>query len=127
MIFVCGLLPCYTVLSTVLLSIPCDFSVVVQPLSHDQLFVTSWTAAHQASLSFNISQSLLKLMSIELVMSYNDFFLCCPLLLQPSVFPSIRVFSHESVLHIRWPKYWCFGFSISPSNEYSGLISFRIK
>ena len=86
----------------------------------------SWTAASQASLSFTISQSLLKLMSIESVMPSNHLILCCPLLLPPSIFSSIRVFSNESVLHIRWPKYWSFSFSISPSNEYSGLISFRI-
>ena len=83
-------------------------------------------AAHQASLSFTISQSQLKLMSIELMMPSNHLILCCPLLLLPSIFPSIRVFSRESVLHIRWPKYWSFSFSISPSNEYSGLISFRM-
>ena len=88
--------------------------------------VTPWTAARQASLSITNSWSLLKLMSIELVMPSNHLILCHPLLLLPSVFPSIRVFSNESVLHIRWPKYWSFSFSISPSNEYSGLISFRI-
>ena len=85
-----------------------------------------WTAARQASLSFTISQSLLKLMSIESVMPSNQLILCCSLLLLPSVFPSIRVFFNESALHIRWPKYWSFSFSIYPSNEYSGLISFRI-
>ena len=100
--------------------------LVVQSLSHVQLFVTLWTAAHQASLSFTVSQSLLKLMSIELVMPANHLILCCPLLLLPSVFPSIRVFSNESALRIRWPKYWSFRFSISPSNEYSGLVSFRM-
>ena len=100
--------------------------VVVQSLSHVQLFVTPWIAAYQASLSFTNSQSLLKLMSIELVMASNHLILCHPLLLLPSVFPSIRVFSHESALHIRWPKYWSFSFSISPSNEYSVLISFRM-
>ena len=99
---------------------------VVQSLSHVQLFVTSWTAACQASLSFTISQSLLKLMSIELVMPSNHLILCHPLPLLPSIFPSIRVFSNESALCIGWPKYWSFIFSISPSNEYSGLISFRI-
>ena len=98
----------------------------VQLLSHVQLFATPWTAAHQASLSITNSQSLLKLMSIELVMPSNHLILCCPFLLPPSIFPSIRVFSNESVLCIRWPKYWSFSFSISPSNEYSGLISFRI-
>ena len=86
----------------------------------------TWTAACQASLFFAISQSLLKLMSIESVMPPNYLILCCPLLLLPSVFPSIMVFSSESTLHIRWSKYWSFNFSIGPSNEYSGLISFRI-
>ena len=98
---------------------------VVLSLSRVQLFVTLWTAARQASLSFTISQSLLKLMSVESVMPSNHLILCRPLLLLPSIFPSIRVFSNESVLHIRWPKYWSFSFSISPSKEYSGLISFR--
>ena len=88
--------------------------------------MTPWTVAHQASLSITNSQSLLKLMSIELVMPSNHLILCHPLLLPPSIFPSIRVFSNESVLHIRWPKYWSFSFRISPSNEYPGLISFRI-
>ena len=87
---------------------------------------TPWTAAHQASLCFTISRSLLKLMSIESVMPSKYLILCCPLLLLPSNFPSFRVFSNESVLHIRWPKYWSFGFSIYPSNEYSELISFRL-
>ena len=99
--------------------------VVVQLLSCVQLFVTPWTAAHQASLSFTISQSLLKLMSIESVMPSNHLVLCHPLLL-PSIFPSIRVFSNESVLCTRWPKYRSFSFIISPSNEYSGVISFRM-
>ena len=98
----------------------------MQLLSHVQLFVTPWTAAHQASLSITNAWSLLKLMSIESVMPSNHLILCCPLLLLPSIFPSIRVFSSESVLHIRWPKYWSFSFSISPSNENSGLISFRM-
>ena len=98
--------------------------VVFQSLSCVWLFATLWTAAHQASLSF-ISRGLLKPMSIELVMPSNHLILCRPLL-SPSIFPSIRVFSNESVLRIRWPKYWTFSFSISPSNEYSGLISFRI-
>ena len=98
--------------------------VIFQLLSCVWLFVTPWTAAHQASLSFTISWSLLKLMSIELVMPSNHLILCPPLLLLPSIFPSIRAFSNESALHIRWPKYW--NFNISPSNEYSGLISFRI-
>ena len=99
-------------------------SVVVQSLSRVQLFATPWTAAHQASLSLTISWSLLKLMSIESVMQSNHLTLCRPLLLPPSVFPSISVFSNESALCIRWPKYWSFSFS--PSNEYSGFISFRI-
>ena len=98
----------------------------VQSLSHVQLFATPWTAACQASLSITNSRSLLKLMSMELVMPSNHLILCCPLLLLPSVFPSIRVFSNKSVLHITWPKYWSFSFSISPSNEYSGPISFRM-
>ena len=98
----------------------------VQLLSRVGLFVTPWTAAHQASLSITSFQSLLKLMSIGSVMPSNHLILCCPLLLLPSIFPSIRVFSNDSVLHIRWPKYWSFSFSISPSNEYSGLISFRM-
>ena len=98
----------------------------VQSLSHAQLFATPWTAARQASLSITNSQSLFKLMSIELVIPSNHLILCHPLLLLPSIFPSIRVFSNESVLCIRWPKYWSFSFSISPSNEYSGLISFRM-
>ena len=93
-------------------------------LSLVRLFATPWTAAHQASLSISNSQSLLKLMSIELVMPFSHLILCRPLLLLPSIFPSIGVFSNESVLRIRWPKYW--SFSISPSNEYSGLISFRM-
>ena len=88
--------------------------------------MTPWTAAHQTSLSITNSGSLLKLMSIELVMPSNHLILCCTLLLLPSIFPSIRVFSYESALHIRWPNNWSFSFSISPSNEYSGLISFRI-
>ena len=99
--------------------------VVFQLLSHVRLFATPWTAARQASLSFTISWSLLRLMSIESVMPSNHLILCCPLLLLPSVFPSISVFSNESVLHIRWPKYWSYSFSISPSKEYSGLISLR--
>ena len=98
----------------------------VQLLSRVWLLATQWTAAHQGSLSITNSWSLLKLMSIELVMPSNHLILCCPLLLLPSTFPSIRVFSYESVLCIRWPKYWSYIFSISPSNEYSGLISFRM-
>ena len=98
----------------------------VQSLNHVWLFATPWTATHQASLSITNSWSLLKLMSIELVMPFNCLILCHPLLLPPSIFPSIWVFSSESVLIIRWPKYWSFHFSISPSNEYSGLISSRM-
>ena len=98
--------------------------IVVQSLSHVQIFAIPWTIACQASLSFTISWSLLKLMFDELVMPTNHLILCHPLLLLPSIVPSIRVFSTESVLRIRWPKYW--SFSISPSNEYSGLISYRI-
>ena len=98
----------------------------VQLLSRVLLFATSRIAARQASLSIINSQSLLKLMSIESVMPSNHLNLCHPLLLPPSLFPSIGVFSNESILHIRWPKYWSFSFSISPSNEYSGLISFRM-
>ena len=100
--------------------------LIVQSLSRVQLFVTPWTAAHQASLSFTNSRSLLKLMSIESVMPSNHLILCHPLLLLPSIFPSIRVFPNESVLHIRWPKYWSFSFCIIPSSEYSRLISFRM-
>ena len=113
------------------------FSMSVSPFSSVQFssvqlhscvqhFVTLWAAAHQASLSMTNSRSLLKPMCIELVMPSNHLILCCPLLLLPSIFPRIRVFSYESVLHIRWPKYSSFSFSISPSNEYSRLISFRI-
>ena len=98
----------------------------VQLLSRVSPFVTPWTTAHQASLSITNSWSLLRLVSIELVMPSNHLILCRSLLLLPSIFPSIRVFSNESVLHIRWPKYWSFSFSIIPSSEYSGLISFKI-
>ena len=98
----------------------------IQLLSHVGLFATPWTAKHQASLSITNSQSLFKLRSIESVMPSNHRILCHPLLLLPSVFPTIRVFSNESVLRIRWPKYWSFSFSISPSNEYSELISLRM-
>ena len=98
----------------------------VQSLSHVRLFATPWTAAWRVSLSFSISQSFLKLMSVELVMLSNYLILCHPLLLEPSIFSSITVFSDESALCIRWPKYWSFSFSICPSNEYSRLISFRI-
>ena len=102
----------------------CQFSSV-QLFSHVWLFVTPWTAVCQASLSITSSQSLHKLMSIESVMPSNHLILCHPLLLLPSIFPRIRVFSNELVLHIRWPKFWSFSSNISPSNEYSGLISFR--
>ena len=100
--------------------------VVVQSLSCVQLSVTPWTVAHQASLSFTISRSLLKLMSIESVMQSNHLTLCHPLLLLPSIFPNIRIFSNELALHIRWPEYWSFSFSMSSLNEYSELIFFRI-
>ena len=100
--------------------------MVVQSLSHVWLFETPRTTARQASLSFTVSRSLLKLMSTEWVMPSNYLILCHPVLFLPSIFPSIRVFFNESDLPIRWPKYWSFSFSISPSNEYSGLISFRI-
>ena len=98
----------------------------VQSLNHVRLFTTPWTVEHQASLSITSSWSLLILMSIESVMPSNHLIHCRPLLLLPSIFPSIRAFSNESALHIRWPKYWSFSFSISPSNKYSGLISFTI-
>ena len=100
--------------------------VVVQLLSCVQLFAAPWTAACQASLSITSSQSLLKLISIESVMPSNHLILCHPLLLLPSIFPSIRVFSNEPVLHIRWPKYWSFSFNSSPFNKHPGLISFRM-
>ena len=100
--------------------------ISVQSLSRVRLFATPWTAAHQASLSITNFQSLLKHMSIASVMPSNHNILCCPLLLLPSISTSIRVFSNESVFHNRWPKYWSFSFSISPSNEYSGLISFTM-
>ena len=98
----------------------------VRSLSHVLLFATPWTEAHQASLSITNSRSLLKLMSIESVMPSNHVILCCPLLILPSIFPIIKIFSNELVLCIRWPKYWSFSFSVSFSNEYSGLISFRM-
>ena len=100
--------------------------VIVQLISHVRLFGISWTTACQAPLSSTVSWSLLKFMSIELVMLSSHFILCHPLLFWPLIFPSIRIFSNESSLHIRWPKYWSFSFSISPSNDYSGFISFRI-
>ena len=120
----------FWILSSVLLI--CVFILMPAPHCLDYrcycglLFVTPWTAARQASVSFTVFWSLLKLMSIESVMSSSCLILCHPLLLLPSVFSSMRVFSNESALCIRWPKYWSFSFSISPSNEYSGLISFRI-
>ena len=101
------------------------FFVTIQLLSRVWLFATQWPAAHQASLSFTVSRSMLKLMSIESVMPSNHLVLCCPLFLLPSILPSIRVFSNESTLLIRWPKYY--SFSISPSNEYPGLISLQSK
>ena len=113
------------VLGRPILTISIHFKPSVQSLSHVQLFATSWAAARQASLSITNCRSLLKLMPIELVMPSNHLILCW-LLLLPWIFPSIRVVSSESVLCIRWPKYWSFSFSISPSSEYSGLISFRI-
>ena len=103
-----------------------DSVMHVAQLSHVQLFATLWTAACQAPLPFTISQGLLKFMSIKSVILSNHLIFCHPLLLFPSIFPSIRVFSNESALHIRWPKYWSFRFSISPSNEHSALISFRV-
>ena len=120
-----GHLGCFHVLAIVKM-LQWSFSSV-QLLSHVQLFATPWTAAHQASLSITNSWSLLKLMSIKSVMPSNRLILCHPLLLLPSIFPSIRVFPKESVLQIRWPKYWSFNFSISPSNENSGLISFSYE
>ena len=107
-------------------SLPRERHAAIQLLSHVQLFVTPWTAARQASLSITISKSFLKLMSTESVMPSNHLILRHLLLLLPSIFPSIRVFSSESAVCIRWPKYWSYNFSISPSSEYSGLISFRI-
>ena len=116
---------------TILLSVSMTwlFSVSqsVQSLSHVRLFMTPWASARQASLSITNSRSLLKLTSIESVMSFNHLILCRPLLLLPSIFPSIRVFSNESGLRIRWPKYSSFSFNISPSNEHPGLISFRME
>ena len=116
----------YSVKKKFLTSTHRNFVVIVQALSRFQFSATPWIAARQASLSFTIPGDMLKFMFIELVMPSNNFILCCSLLLLPSVFPSIRVFSNESALHIRWPKYQSFTFSISPSNEYSGLISFSI-
>ena len=115
--------PCLRIFSSFLFSLS---FVVVQSLSRVRLFLTPWTAAHQASLSFTISQSLFELMSIESMMPSNHLILCCPFLLLPSIFLSNRFFPNESVLHIRWPKYWSFNFSITPSYECSWLISLRI-
>ena len=98
----------------------------LQSLNHVRFFVIPWTAVHQTSLSITNSSSILKLIPVESVIPSSHLIPCCPLLFLPSIFPSVRVFSNESVLHIRWPKYWSFSFSISPSNEYSGLISFRM-
>ena len=122
---------CFTVISSVFQPRAAAFSCAyhfssVQLLSHVQLFATPWTAACQASLSITNCQSPPKPMSIESVMPSSYLILCRPLLLLPSIFPSIRVFSNESALHIRWPKYWSFSFNISPSNEHPGLISFRM-
>ena len=103
-----------------------NFIVVFPLLNHGQFFATTWTATHQASLSFTISWSLLKLISTELMLLFNCLIPYCPLILPPSIFPSIKIFSNESALCIRWPKYWSFSFSISSSREYSGLISYRI-
>ena len=131
----CGFPPAPTSISTFfsfvfwalcLVSAFSSFFSSVQLLSCVRLFATQWTAVCQASLSITNSWSLLKLMSIESVMPSNCLIVCCPLFLLPSIFPSIRVFSNESILHIRWPKYWSFSFSISPSNEHPGLISFRM-
>ena len=117
---------CFCFIINILLGTFIWLIVVVQLLSCVWLFATPWPAACQASLSFTVSLSLLKLMSIESVMASNHLSLCRPLLLLLSIFPSIRVFSNESVLRIKWSKYWSFNFNISPSNEYSGLISFRM-
>ena len=116
----------WRILSITLLACERSVPVPVQLLSCVRLFATPWTAAHQASLSITNSWSSPKPMSIELVMPSNHLIFCCPLFLLPSIFPSTRVFSSESALRIGWPKYWSFSFNISPSNEYSGLISFRM-
>ena len=113
-------------LSVMIFAISLDMFTSVQLLSHVRLFVTPWTAARKASLSITNSWSLPKLTSIKSVIPSNHLILCCPFFLLPSIIPSIRVFSNESLLCIRWPRYWSFSFSISPPNEYSGLISFRI-
>ena len=117
---------CLEIMGSGKLRLGCVQFSSVQLLSHVRLFVTPWTATHQASLSITNSWSLPKLMPIDLVMPSNHLILCLPLLLLTSVFPSIRVFSNESAFHIRWPKYWSFSFNISPSNEHPGLISFRM-
>ena len=117
---------CHFLLSRYCYFCPYLFTGTLQLLSRIWFFVTPWTTAHQASLSITNSQSLLKLMSIELVMPSNHLIFCHPLLFLPLIFPCIRVFSKESVLPLRWPKYWSFSFGIRPSNEYSGLISFRM-
>ena len=116
-----------TVTAATKLKDTCSLAESVQSLSHVWLFETPWTAARQASLSITNSRNLFKLMSIESVMPSSHFILCCPLLLLPSIFPSIRVFSNESVLHIRWPKYWSFSFSICPSDAYSGVLLMHIQ
>ena len=117
---------CRTAVGLIKANRMCFLFSSVQSLGHVQLFATPWTTAHQASLYITKSKSLHKHISMESVMPSNHLILCCPLILLPSIFPSIRVFSNESVFHIRWPKYWSFNFSISPSNKYSGLISFRL-
>ena len=114
-----------TLIQRIIYLVGCGNFVVVHLLSRVRLFPIPWIVAHQASLSITVCQSLLKLMSIESVMPPNHLILCHPFLLPSSIFPSIRVFSNESALRIRWPNYWSFSFSISPSSEYSGLISFR--
>ena len=125
-VYLCGCIPTHFLVPEVFFFNCGKISVVVHLLSHVQLFETPWTAARQASLSVTVSQSLLKLMSIESVMSSNHLILCQPLLFLPSIFPSISVFSNEKVFHIRWPKYWRFSFIIILSNEYPALLSFRI-
>ena len=120
--------PIYSVWCVKLFSLQCNIHFSsVQSLSHVWLFATPWTTAHQASLSITNSQSLPKFMSIESVMPSNHLILCCSLVFLPLIFPSIRVFSNESALHIRWPKYWSFSCSIRPFSEHPGLISFRMN
>ena len=118
--------PCSSYSKIIVACVLSDLVAALQSLSHVWLFATTWTAERQVSLSSTISRSLLKLISIELMMPSNHFTLCYPLPLLPAIFSSIRVFSNQSVLHIRWPKYWSFSFSISPSNEYLGLISLEL-